>query len=144
MTSTVTTFSQTGKRSAAALHAALWIVQGLLFLAFGMAGALKTLTPLDELAVKMAWVHALPGWVVRFIGGCELSGALGLILPSVSRIRPGLTPLAAAGLVVVMALAMAVHVSRGELGVLPINLVLGGMALFVAWGRWRRAPILAR
>jgi putative oxidoreductase len=58
--------------------------------------------------------------------------------------KPRLTPLAAAGLVLVMLLASAFHLSRGEVGALPVNLVLGGIAAFVAWGRSRKAPIRAR
>jgi putative oxidoreductase len=83
--------------------------------------------------------------MVRFIGACELAGAVGLILPAATRIRPMLTPLAASGLVVVMLLAMAFHISRGEAAqALPINLTLGALAAFVAWGRFRKAPIRAQ
>jgi len=71
-------------------------------------------------------------------------GALGLILPAATRIQARLTPLAAAGLVTVMLLAALLHVSRGELGVLPVNLVLGGLAGFVAVGRAKLAPIPPR
>jgi hypothetical protein len=126
------------------LHIVLWIVQGLLFIGFGMAGLLKIGSPLDQLAQKMTWVSALPPWVVRFIGLSELAGALGMVLPSLTRIRPGLTALAGVGLAVVMVLAAALHVSRGELNLLPINFVLGGLAAFVAWGRRRMQPIAPR
>jgi hypothetical protein len=129
------------RSEARGLHIALWIVQGLLFIAFGMAGLLKLGSPLDQLAQKMSWVSALPPWVVRFIGLSELSGALGMVLPSLTRIRPGLTALAGLGLAVVMLLAAALHLSRGELNHLPVNLVLGGLAALVAWGRGRARPI---
>jgi hypothetical protein len=92
----------------------------------------------------MIWVNAVPVGLVRFIGASELAGALGLILPAATRIKPSLTPLAASGLIVVMVLAAAFHASRGELQALPINFVLGGLAAFVAWGRFRRAPVEAR
>ena len=81
---------------------------------------------------------------MRFIGACELLGAIGLIVPAVTRIRPGLTPLAAAGLTLVMALAVPFHVARGEFPALTVVLPLGALAAFVAWGRWKRAPIRAR
>jgi hypothetical protein len=126
------------------LHVALWVVQALLFVAFTMAGSMKLFTPFAELGQKMPWVLAVGAPLVRFIGLSELSGALGLLLPSLTRIRPALTPLAATGLVVVMLLAMAFHVSRGEPQVLPANAVLGGLAAFVAWGRRKRAPIAPR
>lgn len=126
-----------------AMNVALWITQLLLAAAFGMAGAMKATTPIAELAPKMPWVANLPH-LVRFIGASELAGALGLLLPALTRIKPWLTPLAAVGLTVVMVLAAAFHVSRGEYSVLPIPLLLGALAAFVAWGRTRKAPIAAR
>jgi hypothetical protein len=125
------------------LHIGLWVAQVLLAVGFGMAGLMKTTTPIDQLAQKMPWVADLPH-LVRFIGLSELAAALGLVLPAATRIKPALTALAAAGLVVVMVLAAAFHVSRGELGALPVNFVLGGLAAFVAWGRWQKAPIAPR
>jgi hypothetical protein len=67
-----------------------------------------------------------------------------MILPSALRIKPVLTPLAGAGLVVIMCLAVLFHLSRGEAAVTPVNLVLGALAAFVAWGRYTRAPIAPR
>lgn len=125
------------------LHIALWIVQVLLALAFGMAGAMKTFTPIDELVTKMSWVSSAP-LLPRFIGLAELCGALGMVLPSVTRIRPALTPLAALGLAIIMVLATGLHVVRGELQAVPVTVVLGGLAAFVAWGRSKRAPIEPR
>jgi putative oxidoreductase len=127
-----------------AWHYGLWSVQALLALAFVMAGFMKLTTPLDQLGAAMPWVTAVPGALVRFIGLAELAGGLGLVLPAATRIRPILTPIAAAGLVVVMVLAALLHVARGELAALPVNLVLGGLATLVAWGRTARAPIAAR
>ena len=68
-------------------------------------------------------------------------GAIGLILPAATKIKPSLTPLAALGLLTIMILAMAFHLSRGEVQATPVNIVLGGLAAFVAWGRTKRAPI---
>jgi putative oxidoreductase len=133
-----------GKSPSKGLNIALWIVQGLLALAFGMAGVFKLVTPLPQLMEKMTWVAAVGPAVVRFIGASELLGALGMVLPAVTRIRPSLTALAGAGLVLVMLLAMAFHVSRGEYFALPTNLALGSLAAFVAWGRFRKAPITPR
>jgi len=81
---------------------------------------------------------------VRFIGVSELVASVGLILPSVTRIAPKLTPLAAAGLVVIMVLAMGYHVRLGEMHALPNSIILGGLAAFVAWGRFRKVPIAPR
>ena len=83
----------------------------------------------------------VPLALVRFIGISELLGAVGLILPALTKIKPLLTPLAALGLLTIMILAMGFHVSRGEAGTLPFNIVLGGLAAFVAWGRTSKAPI---
>ena len=83
----------------------------------------------------------MPLPLVRFIGVSELAGAIGLILPAATKIKPTLTPLAALGLLTIMILAMAFHLSRGEAQALPINMALGGLAAFVAWGRTKKAPI---
>ncbi len=125
------------------LRVALWIVQGLLALGFGLAGFMKLTTPIAELAQKMSWVANLPE-LVRFIGAAELAGALGMILPSATRIAPKLTALAGAGLLTVMILAAGYHFTHGEAKAVPFNVILGGMAAFVAWGRFRAAPIVAR
>lgn len=127
-----------------AWHYGLWCVQALLAVAFAMAGFMKLTTPLDQLGAAMPWVATAPGALVRFIGLAELAGGLGLVLPAATRIKPILTPLAAAGLVLVMVLAAGVHAVRGELEALPINAVLGGLAALVAWGRTAKAPIAAR
>lgn len=126
------------------LNIALWAAQLLLAIAFGMAGFLKSTQPIDALAPQMEWVAAVPVWLVRLIGVSELAGAAGLVLPALTRIKPALTPLAAAGLVAVMVLASLFHVTRGELGALPVNAVLGGIAAFIAWGRHSKIPIRSR
>ena len=123
---------------------ALWVVQVLLALAFGMAGVMKTTTPIADLAAKLVWPGDVPPGLVRFIGASEFAAALGMIVPAATRIKPFLTPLAGVGLVVVMALAAAFHVMRAELQALPINLAFAALAAFVAWGRSRKAPIRAR
>ena len=116
----------------------LWIVQGLLALVFLFAGGMKLVLPLEELTKDMP----LPGLFLRFIGVAEVLGALGLILPGLLRIRPGLTPLAAAGLVIIMIGATVAHARRpwGASQAL-IPLVVGLLAAFVAYGRWRLAPL---
>jgi putative oxidoreductase len=123
-------------RPSRALHVALWIVQAALAAMFGFSGVLKLTRPLADLQQQMAWVEAVPPLMVRFIGLAELAGALGVVLPIATGIRPFLTPLAALGLATIMVLALAFHVMRGEFGALPINLVLGSLAALVAWGRW--------
>lgn len=117
------------------LHIGLWAAQGLLAVAFFLSGAMKVSAPLATLQAQMPWVSGALGGAVRFIGLAELLGAIGLILPTATRIAPKLTALAAAGLTTVMVLAAATHVSRGEAPMVVVNAVLGGLAAFVAWGR---------
>jgi putative oxidoreductase len=123
---------------------ALWIVQVLLALAFGMAGVMKTTAPIADLAAKMGWPGVIPAALVRFIGASELAGAIGLIVPAATRVMPKLTAVAALGLVTVMVLAACFHLSRGEAKLVPINVFLGGLAALVAWGRLKKAPLAAR
>ena len=125
-------------------RASLWTVQALLAAAFLMSGAGKLLQPMAALAQQMPWTADMPELLVRFIGAAELAGALGLVLPALTRIKPALTPLAALGLATIMVLASLTHIVRGELAIVPVNAVLGALALFVAWGRGRKAPIAAR
>lgn len=124
------------------MHILLWVVQLLLACAFGMSGVMKSTQPVHVLVQNgIAWAGQVPLPLLRFIGISELLGAIGLILPAATRIKPSLTPLAALGLLTIMILAMAFHLSRGEVGATPINIVLGGLAAFVAWGRTKKAPI---
>jgi uncharacterized membrane protein YphA (DoxX/SURF4 family) len=138
------TLSRVNPSGSTALHVTLWTAQLLLALAFGMAGIMKSTQPVAELAVAMSWTGDVPAPLVRFIGASELAAALGLVLPAATRIRPLLTPLAAIGLALVMVLASLFHISRGEWFALPLNLVLGSLAAFVAWGRLRKVPIFPR
>ncbi|MBI3127630.1 MAG: DoxX family protein [Candidatus Tectomicrobia bacterium] len=116
---------------------ALWIVQGLLALLFLWAGGMKLVLPLEKLAGPVT----LPGLFVRFIGVVEVLGALGLLLPGLLGIRTGLTPLAAAGLVIIMIGAVGVTLAGGEIAGALISAVVGLLAAFVAWGRWRLVPL---
>ena len=115
---------------------ALWIVQGLLALLFLWAGGIKLVLPLEQLTGPVP----LPGLFLRFIGMAEVLGALGLILPGLLRIRPGLTPLAAAGLVIIMIGATVLTLAGSDVVSALIPLVVGLLSAFVAYGRWRLAP----
>ncbi|HEU4343091.1 MAG TPA: DoxX family protein [Candidatus Binatia bacterium] len=118
------------------MNIALWIVQALLALLFLFAGGTKLVLPVEEITKQMPL--PLPGWFVRFTGVVEVLGAIGLILPWLLRIRPALTPLAAAGLVIVMIGAMVYTVAAGDLKSSLFPLVVGFLCAFVAYGRWRR------
>lgn len=125
------------------LSLALWTVQLALALVFGSAGFMKVTMPIEDLARMMGWPGDAPSILVRFIGVSEVAGALGLVFPTALRIMPVLTPLAAGGLTVIMILAIGLHTVRGEFGILPINVILAVMALFVIWGRLSRDPARA-
>jgi uncharacterized membrane protein YphA (DoxX/SURF4 family) len=114
----------------------LWVAQAVLALLFLWAGGVKLVLPLDQLARPAP----LPGPFLRFIGVAEVLGAMGLILPGLLRLRPGLTPLAAAGLVIIMVGATAVTLASGDAAMALIPLAAGLLAVFVAVGRWRLAP----
>jgi uncharacterized membrane protein YphA (DoxX/SURF4 family) len=118
------------------MNAALWIVQVLLAALFVFAGGMKLVMPMDKLTGPVNF----PEWFIRFIGVAELLGGLGLVLPGLLRTRPGLPPLAAAGLIVIMIGAIAVTLMTGDVAAALIPLVVGLLAVFVAYGRWRLTP----
>jgi uncharacterized membrane protein YphA (DoxX/SURF4 family) len=118
------------------LNVTLWTVQVLLALLFIFAGSMKWLTPVSVLTQ----MSQMPGEFIRFIGACEFLGGLGLLLPGITRIRPVLTPLAATGLVIIMTGATIITGIRGQVAPTVMTAVFAGLLVFVADGRWRRAP----
>lgn len=116
------------------MNYALWIVQGLLALVFLFAGGTKLVLPIEEMTKEMP----MPGWFLRFIGVAEVLGALGLVLPRLLGIRPGLTPLAAAGLVIIMIGATVLTLQTMGVAMALIPFVVGLLSAFVAYGRRRR------
>jgi uncharacterized membrane protein YphA (DoxX/SURF4 family) len=123
-------------RKAAAL---LWTLQVLLAALFLFAGGMKLVTPIAAMTQQVA----LPGPFLRFIGLAEVLGALGLILPGLLHIRTALTPLAAAGLVIIMTGAVGVTMATAGAAQAVVPGVVGILAASVAIGRWRReTPII--
>ena len=118
----------------------LWIVQVLLAALYLFGGGVKLVLPSEAMQGPIE----LPILFLRFIGVCEVLGALGLILPGLLRIRPGLTPLAAAGLVIIMIGATAITALGGDVATALIPLAAGLLAAFIAYGRWRLAPLRGR
>ena len=119
------------------MNIALWITQALLAALFLFAGGMKLIMPIEEMTKEIA----MPGGFLRFIGFVEVLGAIGLVLPWLLRIRPNLTPLAAAGLVIIMIGATIVTVMSGPIATALIPFVVGLLAAFVAYGRWRLTPL---
>ena len=119
----------------------LWILQILLGLLFLFSGSMKFVMSVAEMTKDMPW---MPGWFLHFIGVMEILGGFGLVLPSFMRIRPGLTPLAAACLVIIMIGATVITLSATGIGPAMIPLIVGILCVFVAYGRWRLAPLSPR
>jgi putative oxidoreductase len=119
----------------------LWVVQVMLAGFSLYAGFNHGVRPLDEAMLTSTWIASVSPALVRFIGLAELAAAAGLILPAATRVLPGLTPLAALGLAIIMALAIPFHIMRGEANVIGLHIVVLALAAFVAWGRFRRVPV---
>jgi uncharacterized membrane protein YphA (DoxX/SURF4 family) len=119
------------------MNVVLWIVAGLLALTFLASGLMKLAQPKEKLAASgLAWTEDFSSGAVKGIGALEALAAIGLILPAALNIAPVLTPLAAAGLVVVMIGAAITHARRKEYQGIVINAVLLVLAAVVAWGRF--------
>jgi|SRR5579859_47740 len=117
----------------------LWVLQALVALAF-LIHAAGMLKPPAQVQPGMSYIHDLPAGLRRYIGVIEILGAIGLILPPLVNVLPILAPLAAAGLVIVMVLAIAYHIRRRENPNIGLNLVLAVLALVVAYGRFVLVP----
>jgi len=118
----------------------LWVIQGLLAALFLFAGSMKLVLPIEAMAGPVS----LPGWFLRFIGVAEVAGAIGLILPWLTRIRPRLTPVAASGLVIIMSGATVVTVMGGPAATAVVPFVVGLLAATVAYGRSTSSHAAAR
>ena len=116
-------------------NAALWTIQGLLAALFLFAGGMKLVMPVAVLAQQ----SHLPGGFMKFIGVCEALGAIGLVLPALTKIHEELTPLAAAGLVIIMTGATTVTLLQGLGAAAIVPAVVGVLAATIARGRTQRA-----
>lgn len=123
----------------------LWVVQGVLALFYAMAGLMKLTQPIDALVASgMSYAGDYPEFLTRFVGTMEVLGAIGIVLPAATRIAPRLTPLAALGFSLIQVLAIGLHTMRGELFMLPFNLILLALSVLVVWGRSAKSPIAPR
>jgi uncharacterized membrane protein YphA (DoxX/SURF4 family) len=123
------------------MNIALWIIQILLALQFLFAGGSKLVMSIEQMrAMGPPDQIILPGLLIRFIGVCELLGGLGLILPGLLKIKPGLTPLAALGLLIIMIGAVALTIAGPGIALAISPMVVGLLTAVVAYGRWRLVP----
>jgi putative oxidoreductase len=142
----VQAYDSTDRQVAGSNHllVVLWILQASLAVVFAWAGWTKVVKVGAGLAAALPWTTDVPAPLVRVIGVCEVLGAVGLVLPAMTRIRPKLTPIAASFLTTVMALAVMFHLYRGEVRILIVPSLLGAASALVAWGRFRKVPIAPR
>jgi putative oxidoreductase len=127
----------------AAMHRFVWVLQIVLGVYFVAIGVMHFVVP-EGLPDQMGWMYDLPAWLHYASGTAEILGGLGLILPGLTRIRPQLTPVAAAGLIIVMVIAAMWHVPRGEVQNVLANVVLVAILAFVGYVRWRKLPLRER
>jgi uncharacterized membrane protein len=125
------------------MNIVLWVLQVFLGIYFLAIGIMHFVIP-PGLPAQMRWIYDLPDWLHWVSGIAEILGGLGLILPSATRIKPWLTPLAAAGLVVVMMGASVYHALRGEWFNITLNIILAAVLAFVGYARWKIRPIEER
>lgn len=130
-------------RPSKTMHVILWVAQILVAL-FLLTGAALKFQPIEKIAAMMPWARQVPAVVVRLLGIIDLLGAVGLILPSLLRIKPLLAVWAAIGVIALMVCATIFHVYRGEVSVVGVNIFCAFIATFIAWGRLKKAPITAK
>lgn len=123
-----------------ALNVTLWILQSLMAAFFIMAGVSKFATSVEQQRIQMEWARHVPDGMIYFTGVMEILGAIGLILPALLKIKPVLTPLAAVGLAIIMVLATCLNLYIGETKGASI-LIVAAIALFIAWGRYKKVPV---
>jgi len=133
--------SKPGKEDYASTNRNLWIAQWLLAVTFIGAGVWKLVTPLPELAKAIPWAGQVSPQFVYFIGVVDLLGGFGLILPSLTGILPKLTVAAAVGCFLLMVSAVVFHFMRGEFVNTIFNFMVMPVCLYIADGRYSKAPI---
>jgi uncharacterized membrane protein YphA (DoxX/SURF4 family) len=119
----------------------LWIIQSLLSLLFIFGGAMKFVMSVADMNQNAP--TPMPGWFLHFIGVCEVLGGIGLILPAALRIMPALTPLAATGLGIIT-LGATIITAKAGIAMAAVPFVVCLLSFFVAFGRWRLAPVQAK
>lgn len=120
------------------LTVALWTAQVLLCVLFGGTGVWKLTTPIPALAAKFPWMGQVSPAFLHLTAVFDLLGGVGILVPTLTRVKPGLTLIAALGCALFQIGAIGFHISRGEAANTPFNFVLVALSLFVFFGRRRR------
>ncbi|HEY8937407.1 MAG TPA: DoxX family protein [Cyclobacteriaceae bacterium] len=131
------------QKSSNLLHITLWVAQVVLAACL-VAVSIMKFQPIEKISVMMPWTGQVPTIVVRLTGLFDLSGAIGLILPSLLRIKPKLTPWAAIGCIALAICGAVFHILRGEASIIGVNIFVSIIAAFIAWGRFKGAPITSK
>jgi uncharacterized membrane protein YphA (DoxX/SURF4 family) len=139
-----TTADSSGPAAGAPLRIGLWTAQIIVFVLFTLFGSMKLLMPVDKLAEMWIWPCQVHSWFLHLTGILDVVGGIGVLLPAVTRIQPRLAVLAALGCSLLQIAAIIFHLSRGEAAVVPLNIVLLALSVFILWGRGRPAPIAPR
>jgi len=122
------------------MHVMLWVLQIILGIYFMTLGIMHFIIP-PNLPQMMSWFYDLSPTLHYFSGSAEILGSLGLILPGLTKIQTRLTPLAGAGLTLLMVGAAGYHIIRGEMQNLATNIVLLSISAYIAYGRWNKHPL---
>ena len=133
----------TNQKTNKGLNIGLWIAQGIVALMLLWGGYAKLGMPKEELIQMIPWAAEKPS-LLMFTGVVDVLGGLGLLLPALLKIKPQLTIYAAYGTAILMISALVFHISRNEYESIGINVLILLLALFIAWGRSKKAPILAK
>ena len=131
------------QRNSKTMHIILWVAQVLLATLL-LSGFIMKFLPIEKISAIMPWTGQVPALVVRLLGIIDFLGAIGLILPTLLSIKPQLTPWTALGIIALMVCAIIFHVSRGEILVIGVNVFCLGLAVFIAWGRFKKAPVSSK
>ena len=141
---TTTSTASSGSAAGKPLKIGLWTAQVIVFALFTLFGSMKLFMPVKQLAEMWVWPGQVPTWFLHLTGILDVAGGLGVLLPAITRASPRLTVLAALGCTLLQIAAIIFHLSRGEAAVVPLNVVLLGLSVFILWGRGKQAPIAPR
>lgn len=125
------------QKSSKVFNITLWIIQGLLSVSLVWGASMKLFQPIEKLALTWPWVAQISESLVKLTGIIDLLGSIGIIAPTLFKIKPRLTVIAAWAIVLLIICASAFHILRGEASLIGANIVFAIMAGFVAWGRAR-------
>lgn len=123
------------------LNIALWIVQTFLSLIFVIIGLFKLFSPISKLATELPWTGDVPPMAVKAAAVLEITGGIGIVLPSLLRRKPQLALIAAKAIMLLMITAAIFHISRNENATIKFNFIIILLTIFVAWGRSKKVPI---